>query len=367
MKFWNSDMGFSGKNVPAAVTDIAGSLRDVLLEDGGFPRLLRIGLGDGSAEPCRYFVEVELAPGLVLPVEHGLEEDVDAGLEDEAEDVVNTVMAVCEDLVEVLPQVLELKELVHTARFEARRIVSEWNAQGVPTRLIDVQLAPLDHWQSRSQPSLSVLVEELDGCLQPAALPISVEEPQLIGEAMSEWRGRVARGYAQRAQFARKGASGTVTRLALNAMGHFGDVSEALRRFSSEWRFWLPDDTALLMTFGNVQAGSGDPAAKFDWWDKHVNVWALFTPLEELLTYVGQPVTALLDHEFLTDDMIVTGASISFQGDRPIVTINFTNPTLLFCSTTGRVWADGESAEESAPPADGPSESVVQFPRKARG
>ena len=339
MRFWNGEDRFELGDVPAEVADIAAELRDVMQGAETHPRILRIGASEpGDFDHCRFQVDLEIAPGLMLPTEYGLQEELDDGTEDADDDVAMVTAAVCEGLVASLRRKSELVDAAHDARLRARRVVGTWNAEGLPTRLIDVHLAPYDHWRGCAQPCLYVVVEALSDNLQPSPFMIHVDEPQKVEARMAEERPSVAAGYGDRERLALLGASGTVSRLALNAMNHFGDVAKMLRRFDGEWRFWLPDDTAITMGHGHVSAGSGDPNARIDWWDTHLNVSSLHVPATVLTAAIGRPVSALVEHPFLTDDLIVTEAVCTVEEGMPMVTIHFSNPTLLFCAKTGRWW-----------------------------
>jgi hypothetical protein len=349
MKFWESEYSFELSDVPAQVADLADELQVVMQGNGSYPKLLRIGkdLSDGD-HYCRYQVDVEIAPGLMLQTEYGLQEALDDGSEKEEEDVERVTAAVSEGLVAALHRKNELVDAVHDARIRARRVVGTWNADGVPTRLIDVHLAPYDHWRGCPEPYLHVLVEALSDNLQPSPLMIHIDDPEQLEARMATERECVAAGYGSRARLARLGASGTVSRLAINAMGHFGDVAETLRRFDAEWRFWLRDDTALIMSRGHVSAGSGDPHAKIDWWDTHLNIPSLQVPATILTAAIGRPVATLVEHPFLTDDLVITEAVCTIEEGMPMVTIHFTNPTFLFCAKTGRWWEAADAEDDAS-------------------
>ena len=53
-------------------------------------------------------------------------------------------------------------------------------------------------------------------------------------------------------------------RTTMRSFGQFGATAETLRRFTKQRRFWLPDDTCILMTVGEVDAGNGIGGAEFD-------------------------------------------------------------------------------------------------------
>ena len=367
MKFWNSDTDFTDSDVPERIAAIAYELGETLRGDGPCPRLLRIGQADDREYTSRYLVEVELAPGLVLPTEYGSDEGLLDGSESEDDDVEEIVDLVRHAIGETLPRTGELSALVHDARIQARRVIGGWNASGLPTRLMGVALAPLDHWEDRLVPTLHIVVEELDGALLPDELTITVAAPDRIAEALAEWHGRIARGYDQRTRLARLDASGTVSRLALNALERFGPVDEALRRFAREWRFWLPDDTAIVMMNGHVGMGTGDPHSRRQWMDGRLEVSGLHIRADELRAAIGKPLSSLIHDAVLTDDVTVTGARSWFEDGVPRVAIEFDNPKLLFCSTTGRIWRDGDTTVGGTPTAHAADAgNVVPLPQRAR-
>ena len=75
MKYW-SRKKIVGGSAPKSVTRIGLDLLDAIEPHGTeWPQLLRIGRHDSDDDIHRYEVDVELAPGLILPMEYGLREE----------------------------------------------------------------------------------------------------------------------------------------------------------------------------------------------------------------------------------------------------------------------------------------------------
>lgn len=285
---------------------------------------------------------------MILPVECGLLEGVREGwLEPcEVDDIIGDTM---EGVEACMPILDHLSDALHDVRVASRRIVAGWTRSGVQSRLIDVQLAPYDGWRGSTVPTLRLLVQGVDDTLNTCIEEVRLENAHALEREMAEVADRLRQRQNARAELARMGASGSIDQLALNAIAHFGDVAETLRRFATEWRFWLPDWTALLMRDGEVTAGNGTANPAMHIGRRSITIDGARLPESELVAAVGRPVTDFVDHAFLSPDMIVVGAKGSDDG-HPMVTFDLAVPEWLFCSVSGRVWPMEDGIADVAPP-----------------
>lgn len=331
------DSEHADEDLPTDVLVAIVAIERTLLASRAFqpPQILRFAASDGDDDCWRYEIEIELAPGLKLPVECGLLEcepdDGRVGADEVASDVAEGVAA-------CLPQMDRLGDILHDARLRARRTVGAWHRSGLQVRLIDVRLAPYDHWRGQDEPSLQVVLEGMDDRLEPRAETVSVERPEQLEHELEQVRANLAADLAAKAELMKMGASGTIDRLALNALASAGDVSDGLRRLAREWRFWLEDDTAIVTMGGHVRAGNGDPDARVQWTGNCMSVAGLVLTSAELSDAVGKPASSLFPHPFFSPDMTVIEARTAFDQGMPRLQIEFVNRKLAFCSVSGRAW-----------------------------
>ena len=340
MRHWSGQSALADEGVPGPVRDATTALNAAfaLIARDSHPRLLSIGAYvNGDDEIHQHEVLVELAPGVTLPVECGLVESVleyvDAPCT--AEDVVEWTM---EGVEACMPMLDVLSDALHEVRVRARRVIGSWTRDGIQSRLVEARLAPYDAWRGSADPAITLLVEGLNERLQPATGEIQLGNASMLEDGLHEFRNELALQLAVRAELASHGASGTIDQLALNAIAHHGDVAATLRRFGAEWRFWLPDATALIIRDGEVIAGSGDVNPGLHLGRGTVTVTGVQVPETALVAATGRPATDIIDHPFLSTDMTVVEASSSMVDRTPAVTFRLDVPRWYFCAATGRIW-----------------------------
>lgn len=374
MKFFTKSQLLHVDEVPFEASLIGAGVMRVLASCAhpGSPDLLHVGVHDGEDDWSLYEVLLKLAPGVEIAIKSGLPEDLDPDMTDEELDAVeveaqDNVLNLVEETVQAcMPRLDRLADIVHEARLEARRLLAEWNRRGEQVRLVDVHLAPFDHWRGEDEPALVILIEAVGARLIPEIIEVQLETPDKMVAELSDLREPIAARCLRGAELMAKGANGTISRLALNAIDSYGDRDATIRRFAAEWRFWLSDDTALMVENGDVNAWSGRANEPIEWYPNRIRADADLVDDARLGSAIGRPVTDLLDHEFLSDDIIVTGVSSEADEERTRINIWLDMPRLLFCSISGRTWSDEGTPLVSAVSDVADGGNVVAF-RKRTG
>jgi len=363
MKYW-SRRKIVGGSAPKPITRIGLELVDAIeLQGREWPKLLRIGRHDNDEDVHRFEVDVELAPGLILPMEHGLTETTDEEWDGSENDEVSVFDWTMEGVNACLSNIEDLSQRVHDARLKVRSIVAGWREKGLPARVVDVHLAPYDHWRGDSIPQLRVLLETLDDRLEVVVCKLDEFPTGNLEATLVDAYNDLADRSPRRDTFMRQGATGQINQVALNAIALFGDVAQTLRRFATEGRFWLPDGTCILMRDGMVDAGNYRDATNILWRANGISVSTAVELRRDVATCVGRPVTELIEHPLLSPDMSVLKATwdVDHQGDRWL-DIDLAMPWRFFCSRSGRVWDVSEESGGAEPLRD--SGNVVPFGRR---
>ncbi|MEN3340541.1 MAG: hypothetical protein V7647_4217 [Acidobacteriota bacterium] len=331
------------------------------------PRVTSVSEADHDDDFNSFEVLVELAPGISLFVQDGDPYGRDDDGDDAEDDAKRVVTEVEESLAACMPRMQLVSETLQSVRHRARQLLSAWQKDGIAVRLLDVHLAQLSYWRSREEPAVVVLLEALDDRLLPQTMPIQLESIDDLEMELRNLRDRVTARHGRRIELTAQGASGRISQLALNAIGHFGDVATTIRRFADEPRFWLPDGTVVIMQDGHVEADPGVGDATIECSGDWITARSLFVPAALLARSVGRPVTQLLDHPFLSDEMIVqeTASGLSNEGG-PSVRVKVHMPQLLFCSTSGTVWPAAAEEREQAPQLPADQGKVVAFPGRRK-
>lgn len=340
MRYWTADDIADGAKLPVG---LAGIIARVLgaIDTHGTPetRLVRVGRTDDEEEDYnRLEVDIELAPGIVLPTPYGRLEGIAEGWEDENDDAEGLTRDVIEGIKAAVPLIEPIADMLHDLRRRSRIVIASWQRAGLPAELIDVRLAPVDHWRGQAVPNVVVLFRGLNDRLQQDVVEVPVETHDELEKALSDHRYEFETRNDARTALSEHGATGRIDQLAINAITHSTDLAAILRMFSSEWRLWLNDGTAIMMRDGHLTANAGGDDENFEWSGDQVILTSMFISQAQLDAAVGQPVSALIDHPLLTPDIIVTEARSTIDHGQPIVQITFDQPRRLFCAITGRVW-----------------------------
>jgi hypothetical protein len=341
LKYWNASEAVENDDVAEDTLFIALSLAE-WFGSGHHeptPRIVSIGASDDDGDEWNHELMIELEPGVLLPIEHGCMEDLQNGeLGHDYNDPTNVIEHVVGAVIHCQSRIGEVRKVLHDARLRARKLLGRWNADGLPVRLIDVRLAPDDHWRGSDAPATTVLVEGFDHHLSPKMVEIEVLHPDALEKELERHRRDFERSYAERTRFMSLGASGSIDQLALNALTIHGGLQNHLDLLTKEWRFWLADETAIVTEEGHVHAGSGNPDLQVQWLCDRMNIRSTFMPAERLNAAVGHPVSDLYRHPLLSAEMVVVEAECIFEDGLPILSIKYTQNPKLFCSGSGRVW-----------------------------
>ncbi|TCP96330.1 hypothetical protein C8J46_10925 [Sphingomonas sp. PP-F2F-A104-K0414] len=370
MKYWTVNDLAANVDVPYDVIRVHANILRLTenLETDSKQCLIKIGKYVDDCEdddPSVFRVILELAPGVVLPVEYGMADCLGEDWQrDEAQGVIDEVESALDECV---PQLERLANMLHTARLRARKCVSSWMTSGLHGDFVDVRLATYDHWRGDAEPAIVVLIESIDtGTLRRTIEEIPIETIEVLEERLSHYRRDLERLQRSRADLMLLGASGTVNQLALNAMAYCTDEASALRRFATEDGFRLPDETHILMRYGEVRAASSPTNQLVEFSEDRFTIFSLYVPAARLKEAVGKPVTELVNHAFLTDDMIVTAATSHYDDGLPFVSVRLDVPVWLFCSVTGRKWKPDLQEGASTSPVSSSSAAIVPFPPRDR-
>lgn len=349
MNYWNLDNRFDANMLPRDLMQILERVHSASWFDNEATttvRLMRLGRAggfEGDADTCLYEMILEIAPGVEVVITDGSVdvgdfEDVDAIEADVASEAQDALLAAAErTLSAVMPQIDALSDAVHEARLMVRRILASMPEQGARASLSAVRLTSVEHWPQAGKPAFLIEIETIGKGLTTDISVFHVSNLQELRESIASECALFARRHARQQAMMTLGASGTIDQITLNAIDHFGNREETLRRFRSEWRFWLPDDTALVMDEGRVSSGNGALNMPIDWVGDWLTVERAHLKLDPALT-IGRSVTDVVEHRFLSPDMIVTEAKWLHEDGRDAAVLTLRIPRKLFCHVSGRVW-----------------------------
>lgn len=368
MQYWNLDETFHACTLPADLMQILERVHSASsFEAQTTVRLVRLGRAggfEGDLDTCLYEATLELAQGVEVVIREGSVDncDIDAIAADAVIAAQDSLLAAVERaLIKAMPQIVSLSEAVHDARLMGRRVLASMAGGSAKASLNAVRLTSPDHWSTNDRPEFVVHLDTIGTGLVAEVREIRVPSVDELHEALSKETAALERRHVRRRDLMALGATGSIDQIALNAIDHFGGREETIRRFGREWRFWLPDGTALMIDDGCVSSGNALPDLPVDWAGDWITVDRDQLKLEPSLA-IGRPVTDVVDHPFLSPDIIVTHARKVRDDHRDAAIFMLQLPRKLFCSASGRVW-DGNPAPGFCPHSASTG-SVVASPRR---
>ena len=306
---------------------------------GPRPVVTSIRIGAGLRDVHDFETEVELAPGTTLAVRYQSMDEEDR----QADSLENEGGAVAWQVVDTVRQFREhgieaLADLLHDMRMRTRKALAEWSAAGTHATLIDIRIVRTEHWGPDDALSVEVRVRALDDRLRPAIATMEVTRPDLFDGKLAEWAAVLNVHFAAQAALARQGADGLVDRLALNAIAQRWDVGEALRGIAAGIPYGLSQNLTVFVYDGHVQCHGCAAGGDLAWNRSSVVMDGHSIPAAVATALLGKSIRALVEHPVLSDDMIISHVSSTFEHGVHSVRAEFDQPRLLFCSTSGRVW-----------------------------
>ncbi len=339
MRIWKTTDGL--ERVPDKVRVIHDLINASFMSRGErMPRMLGVSTCETDADEHVYEIYVELAPGVVLRTCHGSFEDV----VDDDEFPIWIAPSAAQDAEAWIVSHLgagpeRLSDLLHDLRIRARRILSARAMDGGYGRLVDVQLTA-DGYTSPFEIMVRITLEGLDAQLRRMIDHVRIDDLDMFDARIDEWSATMSRRYAARRSFDAVGASGSIDMLTLAAAATFADAPAWLRSLAStRWPDSLLDAT-VFADDGAFRSHGCDVASGLSWNRDTVQVPGAL-PVTTLAVCAGRPVTDLIDHPMLSDEMRIIGATNEVDGTTAHVSVRITQPRLLFCTASGRTWRGG--------------------------
>lgn len=302
------------------------------------PIVWSIRIGAGLRDLHDFEVEVELAPGAILAVRYqSVDEesrDPDA-LENQASSVAFHVGEGVKDLAAF--GIGALADVLHDLRVRTRKALARCWADGIYETLVDIRIVYTEYWLPRDGVTFEITFRCLDDKLRPTIGTLEITDPDCLEAELAS--SRQALRFARKAELARQGADGWVDQLVLNAAAQYGDVAKILRGELSGAPLWLSQALTIWTTDGHVRCHGWDASnPNFRWNRNSIEILGRSAPDTVLTAMRGQPITQLVEHPVLSNDMVISHAYAKFEFDIHSIHAEFEQPRRLFCGASGRVW-----------------------------
>lgn len=314
-----------------------------------YPTVKSIRIGAGLPDLHDFETEVELAPGAVAAFgyqsvdEEGRNPDA---LENEGGAVAWQIVDAAKDLHGLGAGALA--DLLHDVRVRTRRLLARWWADGVQATLLDARLVATEFWYVADGPIIELLLVVFDDRLLPTVHAVEIERPEDLEAELFARLPKFATGFAAPAALYREGADYMVDQLVLNCIARHCDVAKALRGIvSGEW-YALSEDLSIYMTDGHLMCHGRSADGVLSWNRNSITMHGRLISDAMAVALHGRPISALVEHPVLTDDMTITEVVSGTEFGVSSVRAEFIQPVLPFCGASGRTWTlDSEPARNT--------------------
>lgn len=335
-------LGADLEGAPKDVRTIHGLLADAFRTRGEeMPRMLAVASCESTADEHTYETYFELAPGVVLSTTFGSPEDIEGSefpiweaprVAEEAELSIRSYLATGVD---------RLADILHDLRLRARRRLAVSSGTDGAAQLIGIRLTA-DGWHVGGRRHVRVRLEGLDLHLMSAAEELQIDDLDTFDAQIDRWGRTMASRYAARRTLALDGASGSIDLLTLNAISTFADPAAWIRSLSSRGWPSTPDDIVVFARNGKYRSHGSDSTSALTW-NRDTVQYPTFVPATVLVACTGRPITDLIEHPMLSEEMIIRGATCVVENKEAVLSVTIEQPRLLFCVNSGRIWRSGET------------------------
>ncbi|MBY0282509.1 MAG: hypothetical protein K2W81_00945 [Sphingomonas sp.] len=339
MKVWRSNQGRQTAG-PHALRILHGVEKGLHRIGDRRTRMTSIGIRAHYLDICDFEVVVELAPGTGLVVRYGSTEDEDIEGDPEDRDggaVAHLVVRTVEELQSTGAD--QLADILHGARVRTRQILAGWSAEGTNVVLRGIRFVREEIPPAAGDLPIEVALLGLDRTLRPAVAWQQADHPDRLDAALAKLRPEMDRRYEMHRVLSRQGADGLVDQLVVNAIATHMDVGAALRQIASGVWPNLPGNLTVFDESDRLSCHGYDPWNKdFAWNRDKLIISGMTLPATVLTAKFGRPVTQLVTHAMLSDDMTILDASSHSNQFGHSITVTIDQPRLAFCGASGRVW-----------------------------
>jgi hypothetical protein len=315
----------------AIETDIGGG-------PNTFPQVASIRIGASRLDSHDFEVEMAIAPGVAVAVlyqsvnEEGRDPD---DLESEGGSVAFNAVYAAKSLQAYAPA---LTERFYVLRVRTRKMLAGWQADGAQAQLIDIRLIWTEHNFEGDEPRMELRIRCLDGSLRPMVERLDLFNAGDLETVLAGLRSHVEGRFKMRAALARQGATGLIDQIALNAISQYAEVAAILRTLASRSGSFFLGDTIIFRTTGVVQCDGYDRYTPKLSWNRHsITIHGQSLPDTTLAASIGRPITDLVEHPILSQDMIIWRAYEAFDPG-PAILAELIMPQRLYCGVSGRTW-----------------------------
>ena len=234
----------------------------------------------------------------------------------------------------------------------------EWSdTYGVEIHLLESRLRWTEWERYTGDTPILISVSALGNNLLPERLEFHVDDLKYTDEKLEGVLEDLRRSHEKLKSLRQQGADGTIDLMAIRALSEAGSVEVALRNLAGPHGLGNKQADHFAHISGRhvriCELIDSKPNIRFD--GSQIEILGVHLPQTALEAAIGEPVTRIIQHPYLTTKMIVLAAKNCGVSERK-VRIQVRQPVYFFCSLTGQIGS--ELASPIGPLADCPLSSL---------
>ncbi|MEH6791331.1 hypothetical protein [Parasphingorhabdus sp.] len=326
--------------VSAAVFEKVTAAFSVYGDNG--PRILSIDSFDRDSHfECE--IEIELPGGVILEVDSQsymrpmpIPETL-AEASDEAAELVSLFVSWCARF-----GFGKLTDKFDDLRSELNKLFEQWSNDGdAHIDLVDLRIKKEPYWQDSVDGPVQITISCLNEYLLGEDMDIEGWYPGEAVAAVRELHAEMKTRTQAKARLERHGADGFIDLIAMNSLLLDGSIKARPEDYLPILR--EPDlHPDYKVKCGRLYLEATDSSdARLKWHDGYIDIYDLEIPSTLRESLPGKAITALIEHPFLTSEIIIRDIRKMYDG-KDYHRIEIEQPCFFYSRGTGRFWTARE-------------------------
>ena len=320
----------------AAVFEKVAAAFSVYGDNG--PRILLIDSFDFD-DHFTYSIEIELPGGVIMEIGSvcvispmRIPETLTKAA-DQAAELVSEFVGYCAHL-----GFEELTNKIDDARSRLSKIFQQWSNDGdAHIDLVDLRMRAEVYTQHSCVTPVQITISCLGESLFPEKMATLARDPDAAVTEGIKLHGEMKTRTETKARLESHGADGFIDLIAMNSLLVGGSVKARPEDYLPKLR--EPDlHPDFKVKCGRLYLEATDcHDSRIKWHDGYFNLYDQDIPSTYCDSLPGKPITALIEHPFLTSEIIIKSISKMYDG-KDYHRIEFEQPCLFYSRETGRFW-----------------------------
>jgi len=345
--FWHAEIIHSekwdanddqSKHTPLSAAVFEKIMADFAQYGDNCPRILSIHSYERDFHfECK--IDIQLLGGIVMEVDSQFTGNTPvpktlAKASDEVAELVSDLVGNCAEI-----GFKELSDKFDNARSGINKLLEQWSNDGdAQIDLLDLRISSKPYWQPVFDTSVQITVSCLGEALLPEKMHVQACCPEEAVAEVMELHEEIKTRTEAKARLESHGADGFIDLTALNSLLVGGSVKARSEDYLPRLR-----DPDLHRDFG-VKCGrlyleaTDSSDARVNWCDGYIDIFDGEIPSTMHDSLPGKPITDLIEHPFLTSEIIIKDLQKFWYGE-DYLRITFEQPCFYYSRKTGRFWA----------------------------